>query len=617
MSDIALPLVTTHDHPEETPLIGGNKTAGDVTRDVCAPIERRATPLWWAAFLTSFVLMIVGFVTVAYQMKTGIGTWGLNKTVGWGFDITNFVFWVGIGHAGTLISAILFLLRQRWRTSVNRFAEAMTLFAVMCAAIFPLIHMGRPWLAFWVFPYPNARGSLWVNFRSPLLWDVFAISVYFIVSAVFWYIGLMPDLATLRDRAAGLRKKIFGVLSFGWNGSLRTWTRYEKMYLLLAGLATPLVLSVHSIVSFDFATSVIPGWHATIFPPYFVAGAIFSGMSMVLTLMIIARAVLRLDDYLTLNHVEAMTKLVLVTSAMVALAYLTELFVAFYTGNPYERFVFVNRAFGPFAWAFWTMVICNVAIPQLYWIRRVRRNLVAVFVISILVNVGMWFERFVIIVTSLHRDFLPSSWATYTPTLIEVLTFAGSFGLFFTLFLLFCRFLPMIAMAEVKGVLHRPEDEQVKRAVGELRRSGFSVDDVRTPYAIHGLEKAAGVPPSRIGWACAIGGFTGAGLILLFQSWTSAADWALDVGGKPFNSIPAFIPVTFEVGVLLAAFATVGAFLFRSKLWPGRRVDGSRDGSSDDRFVIVLKAENAGFDRATAERIAAQHDVSVAVSGGE
>jgi len=601
-------------HHADPPITG--KELHDVTRDVCAPIERGATKLWWAAFLASAALMTVGLIAIGYQVMTGIGTWGLNKTVGWAFDITNFVFWVGIGHAGTLISAVLFLLRQKWRTSVNRSAEAMTLFAVMCAAIFPLIHMGRPWLAFWVFPYPNTRGSLWVNFRSPLLWDVFAISVYFTVSAVFWYIGLLPDLATIRDRSTGLRAKIFGALSFGWNGSLRTWTRYEKMYLLLAGLATPLVLSVHSIVSFDFATSVLPGWHATIFPPYFVAGAIFSGMSMVLTLMIIARAVMpALRDYLTLNHIDAMTKLVLVTSGIVGIAYGTELFTAFYSGNPYERAVFVNRALGPFAWGYWTMVLCNVVLPQLYWFKRVRRSIAAVFVLSIFVNVGMWFERFIIIVTSLHRDFLPSSWATYTPTIIEILTFAGTFGLFFTAFLLFCRFLPMIAMAEVKGVLHRREDEQIKHAVADFKRNGYDIVDVHTPYAVHGLEKVAAVPPSRIGWACAAGGLTGAALILLFQSWTSAIDWGVDVGGKPLHSIPAFIPVTFEVGVLLAAAGTVLAFFCRSRLWPGKKTKAI-DRTTDDAFVVVLRAENAGFNRERAEGIAARHDVTLHVEGG-
>jgi Ni/Fe-hydrogenase subunit HybB-like protein len=618
MSDLVLPLAPareqSRDHHEE-PVIQG-KSAADVTRDVCAPIERRPTALWWGAFLASATLMLAGVAAVTYQIRTGIGTWGLNKTVGWAFDITNFVFWVGIGHAGTLISAILFLLRQKWRTSVNRSAEAMTLFAVICAAIFPFIHMGRPWLAFWVFPYPNTRGSLWVNFRSPLLWDVFAISVYFLVSAVFWYIGLLPDFATVRDRSQGVKKTIFSVLSFGWSGSLRTWTRYEKLYLLLAGLATPLVLSVHSIVSFDFATSLLPGWHATIFPPYFVAGAILSGMSMVLTLMIIARVVQKMDAYLTLNHIEAMAKLVLVTSGIVALAYGSEFFVALYSGNPWERYAFLNRAFGPYAWAYWTMVVCNVLVPLLYWSRRVRRNLLAVFVISLLVNVGMWFERFVIIVTSLHRDFLPSSWAMYTPSLIEVITFLGSLGLFLTLFLLFCRFLPMIAMAEVKGVLHRREDGALKRAVRELRNQGFTIADVRTPYAVHGLEEAAGTPPSRLGWACAIGGFSGAALVFFFQSWTSATDWAADVGGKPFQSTPAFIPVTFEVGVLFAMIASVLVFLARARLWPGKRPPAQSAGTSDDRFAVVLEPKDAAFDLMAAKRIAARHDVDVLVAGG-
>ncbi len=447
MSELALPLIT------------GNKTAAQVTEDVSRPMQGRPTLLWWAGLAASLSLLALGVAAVGYQVMTGIGTWGLNKTVGWAFDITNFVFWVGIGHAGTLISAVLFLLRQKWRTSVNRAAEAMTLFAVMCAAIFPLIHMGRPWLAFWVFPYPNQRGSLWVNFRSPLLWDVFAISVYFTISAVFWYIGLIPDLATLRDRASGVRRKIFGIFSLGWNGSARTWVRYETVYLLLAGLATPLVLSVHSIVSFDFATSVIPGWHTTIFPPYFVAGAIFSGMAMVLTLMIVARKTMRLEDYITIRHIDAMTKLVLATSMLVGLAYATELFTAMYSENPYERFAFVNRALGPMGWSYWIMVGCNVVLPQLFWFQRVRRSVAAVFVLSLFVNVGMWFERFVIIVTSLHRDFLPSSWASYVPTPIEIATFAGSFGLFFTCFLVFCRILPVIAIGEVKGVLHSHESE--------------------------------------------------------------------------------------------------------------------------------------------------------------
>ena len=436
------------------PLIAGDKTLACVTSDVCAPLERRPGRLWWAAFLTAFAALAIGTAAVIYQIRVGIGTWGLNSTVGWAFDITNFVFWIGIGHAGTLISAILFLLRQRWRTSVNRAAEAMTLFAVMCAGLFPLIHMGRPWLAYWVLPYPNTRGSLWINFRSPLAWDAFAISTYFIISAVFWYVGLVPDLATIRDRGrSSLGRRVAGLFSLGWNGSARAWHRYELVYLLLAGLATPLVVSVHTIVSWDFATSVIPGWHATIFPPYFVAGAIFSGMAMVLTLMIVARAVLNLQDYITVRHVDAMAKLVILTSGMVGLAYLTEFFTAAYSGNSYETFAFLNRARGPLAWAYWTMVTCNVVVPQLLWFRRVRHNMALVFALSLLVNVGMWFERFVIIVTSLHRDFLPANWSAYAPTVVEVATLVGSFGLFFTLFLLFCRFVPVIAIAEVKGAM--------------------------------------------------------------------------------------------------------------------------------------------------------------------
>jgi molybdopterin-containing oxidoreductase family membrane subunit len=441
-------------HPDSAvPLVAGNKSLARITDDVCAPLEKSATRLWWAAFAASSSLLLLGLIAITYQIATGIGTWGLNRTVGWAFDITNFVFWVGIGHAGTLISAVLFLFRQKWRTAVNRSAEAMTLFAVMCAGLFPLIHMGRPWLAFWMAPYPNSRGSLWVNFRSPLTWDFFAISTYFLVSLVFWYLGLVPDLATVRDRTGpSLRRRLFAFFSLGWNGSTRTWQRYELVYLLLAGLATPLVVSVHSIVSTDFATAMLPGWHATIFPPYFVAGAIFSGMSMVLTLMIVARKVAHLEDYITPLHLDAMGKIVLATSCLVGLAYVTEFFTALYSSNEYEQFAFLNRALGPFAWGYWLMVGCNVVVPQLLWFRAVRGRVPLLFVLTILVNIGMWFERFIIIVTSLHRDFLPSSWADYSPTIIEIATLLGSFGLFFTLFLLFCRFLPMIAVAEIKGV---------------------------------------------------------------------------------------------------------------------------------------------------------------------
>ena len=436
------------------PLILGEKSCADVTDDVCSPLERGPSTLWWAGFIIASGVLALGVVAVAYQVMTGVGVWGLNNTVGWAFDITNFVFWIGIGHAGTLISAILFLFRQKWRTSVNRSAEAMTIFAVICAGIFPILHTGRPWFAFWLIPYPNFRGPLWVNFRSPLVWDLFAISCYFTISAVFWYVGLIPDLATIRDRAkTKFRKAIFGFFSLGWDGSNRTWHRYEKVYLLLAGLATPLVVSVHTIVSWDFATSVIPGWHTTIFPPYFVAGAVFSGFAMVLTLMLIVRKVLHFEEYVTLHHIEQMCKIIIATGGIVGLAYFTELFIAYYSGNEFERFAFINRALGPYGWAYFVMVSCNVLIPQVLWWKKVRRNVTLVFIISIFINVGMWFERFVIIMTSLSRDYLPASWGGFTPTLVDLATLLGSFGLFFTLFLLFARFLPMIAIGEVKAVL--------------------------------------------------------------------------------------------------------------------------------------------------------------------
>jgi molybdopterin-containing oxidoreductase family membrane subunit len=443
-------------------LVEGNKSLAQVTADVCAPLERRAGLLWWGGFLVAFGFLALGTAAVTYQMFTGIGTWGLNRTVGWAFDITNFVFWIGIGHAGTLISAILFLFRQKWRNSVNRSAEAMTLFAVICAGLFPVIHMGRAWLFYWMLPYPNYRGSLWINFRSPLVWDFFAISTYFLISLVFWYLGLVPDLATLRDRVQpGWYRRFLGFFSLGWNGSGRTWHRYESVYLILAGLATPLVVSVHSVVSTDFAASLLPGWHTTIFPPYFVTGAIFSGLAMVLTLMLIARKTMHLEAYITPRHVDAMTKLVLATGSLVGLAYVIEAFTALYSGNSHDYANLVNRMGGRLAWGYWLMVACNVLIPQLFWFRRVRTSLGMVFAISILVNVGMWFERFIIIVTSLQQDFLPTSWAGYAPTLIELATLAGSFGLFFTCFLLFCRFLPAIAIAEVKGILPTRHDATV------------------------------------------------------------------------------------------------------------------------------------------------------------
>ena len=388
--------------------------------------------------------------------------WGLQNPVSWGWAIVNFVWWVGIGHAGTLISAILLLFRQKWRTGVNRAAEAMTIFAVMCAGQFPLIHMGRLWLGFFIFPYPNTRGPLWVNFNSPLLWDVFAISTYFTVSLLFWYTGLVPDFATIRDRAKGIRKTIYNFLSFGWTGSAKHWQRFESLSLVLAGLATPLVLSVHTIVSFDFATSVIPGWHTTIFPPYFVAGAIFSGFAMVQTLMVMTRKILKLEEYITLAHIESMNKVILVTGTIVGVAYLTELFIAWYSGYIYEQFAFYNRVMGPYYWSYIGMMSCNVLSPQIFWWKKLRRNIFVTFVMSIFVNIGMWFERFVIIATTLARDYLPSSWSYYTPTWVEVGLFIGTLGLFFTLYLIFARTAPVVAVAEVKAILKSAGDQYLE-----------------------------------------------------------------------------------------------------------------------------------------------------------
>ncbi len=437
------------------PLVTGGKTVHDVTEDICSRVEEKPTKLWMMAMAVSLALLAVGAYAVYLLLWNGIGMWGLNKTVGWAWDITNFVWWVGIGHAGTLISAILLLFRQRWRMSINRAAEAMTIFAVICAALFPILHTGRPWLAFyWMFPLPNTFGSLWVNFNSPLLWDVFAISTYFSVSLVFWYIGLIPDFASIRDRATNkVSKAIYGALSFGWTGGAKTWSHYETVALVLAGLATPLVLSVHTIVSFDFATSVIPGWHTTIFPPYFVAGAIFSGFAMVLTLLLVTRKVYKLEDYITIEHIEMMNVIIIVTGSIVGIAYITEFFIAWYSQVEAEQYAFINRATGPYWWAYWSMMTCNVISPQLFWFKKIRTNLAATFVISIIVNIGMWFERFVIIVTSLHRDFLPSSWAMFYPTAVDIGTYVFSFGVFFTAFFLFAKFFPVINMAEVKSII--------------------------------------------------------------------------------------------------------------------------------------------------------------------
>jgi Ni/Fe-hydrogenase subunit HybB-like protein len=446
-------------------LITGGKTVRDVSEDISRQVEGKPSRLWWIAFSISLVLLMFGVYCLATVLWEGIGVWGLNKTVGWAWDITNFVWWVGIGHAGTLISAILLLFRQKWRMSINRAAEAMTIFAVICAATFPLVHMGRLWLGlYWVLPLPNTWGSLWANFNSPLLWDVFAITTYFTVSLVFWYIGLIPDFAVIRDRATRMgnttRATIYNALSFGWDGAAKTWMRYESVALILAGLSTPLVLSVHTIVSFDFATSIVPGWHTTIFPPYFVAGAIFSGFAMVLTLLIVTRKVFKLEDYITIYHIELMNIIIIITGSIVGIAYITEFFVAWYGQVPAEYYAFYNRATGPYWWAYWSMMTCNVISPQLFWSKKLRTNIVATFILSIIVNIGMWFERFVIIVTSIHRDYLPSSWSMFYPTIYDVGEYILTFGFFFTAFFLFAKFFPVINMAEVKSIIKSSSEKK-------------------------------------------------------------------------------------------------------------------------------------------------------------
>ncbi|MBU1096333.1 MAG: polysulfide reductase NrfD [Bacteroidetes bacterium] len=441
------------DYTREIPVIEGRPALREIDDLIAKPLETKPDKKYYIALAVTLTMTGIGAIALLLSFYYGTGLWGNNNPVGWGLPIVNFVFWVGIGHAGTLISAILFLLRQRWRNGIARFAEGMTIFAVMTAGIFPLIHVGRPWLAGYLFPYPNQH-SLWVNFTSPLLWDVFAVSTYFTVSFIFWYVGLIPDFATLRDRTSNkIKKLIYSVTSLGWRHSNRHWQHYEMVYLILAGFATPLVLSVHTIVSFDFAVSIMPGWHTTIFPPYFVAGAVFSGFAMVQNVLIFIRKIFNYEHIITLNTLERMNKIILLTGSMVGYAYAMEFFIAWYSGVQPEQFTFINRAFGPYAWAYWIMVSCNVIFPQLFWVKKIRRSIPIMFVIAVLVNVGMWFERFVITVTSLSRDYLPSSWAYYAPTLVDGAILLGSFGFFFTWLLLFTKTLPVVSIAEVKAVV--------------------------------------------------------------------------------------------------------------------------------------------------------------------
>jgi Ni/Fe-hydrogenase subunit HybB-like protein len=438
------------------PLIEGNKTLGQITEEIAAPMEVKTGLWWYFAMAISSAAALFGFYAIYITVNKGIGTWGVNNSVAWGWEIVNFVWWIGIGHAGTAFSIFLLILRQKWRTSINRAAEAMTVFAVMSAALFPALHMGRVWDAFYIFPYPNTRGPLWVNFNSPLFWDFTAITAYLLISASFWYLGMLPDLGSIRDRAVTkIKKAVYGFFSLGWTGSSRQWIRFESLSFILGGIAAVLVVSVHSIVSTDFAVGVEPGWHTTIFPPFFVVGAIFSGFAMVMTLMVLIRKIYKLTDYVTDNHMDAIARILIFISMIMGLAYLTEVFISWYSGNEYDMFTFFNnRITGDYAVQFWGMIICNALIPQLFWFRKIRRNWIGLLSISLIINIGMWLERYNIVVTSLSKDFLPSNWVSYSPTIIDIGVFVGTIGLFATGVLLFMRYIPMMAISELKSVAH-------------------------------------------------------------------------------------------------------------------------------------------------------------------
>ena len=588
-----------------------DKSYHTISEDIARPIEGRASRAWWIAFGITLLATLWGIWAIWVTLRDGIGARGLNKNVGWAWDITNFVWWIGIGHAGTLISAVLLLFRQQWRVAINRSAEAMTIFAVLQASIFPILHLGRPWLLHFNLPIPNQYGSLWDNFNSPLLWDVFAIATYFSVSLVFWWVGLLPDFAMLRDRALKpFQKKIYSLLSFGWSGRAKDWQRMEETMLLLAGIATPLVISVHTIVSFDFATSVVSGWHTTIFPPYFVAGAIFSGFAMVSLLLIILRKVCKLEAYTTLKHIELMNTVMLVAGSIVAVAYLTEFFTAMRSHSEFEQYVFHNRATGAYAWAFWTMIICNIVLPQLLWFKKLRRSITFSVCVALAVCVGMWFERFVIIVTSLHRGYLPSSWTMFSPTWVDIGIFVGTLGFFFLLFLLYARSFPMIAQAEVKGVrgqgtgvreqeslnsylLTLTSPEELLDKIKELKSEGREIQEVYTPFYVHGLAEALGLKRTRLGKATFLYGLIG----LFFGCWltyfTMIKDWPMDIGGKPnatfWQNLPAFVPVIFELVLYFAAHLLVISFFIRSRLYPFKKAENPIKKSSDDKFVIQVR----------------------------
>jgi len=633
--------------PEDETLTANRQTFGSITDKISAIVQSRRLPRFWLiGFAAAFSLTMLLLVSVLWLLTRGVGIWGINIPVAWGFAITNFVWWIGIGHAGTLISAVMLLLKQEWRTSINRFAEAMTLFAVSCAGLYPLLHLGRPEYFYWLIPYPNTMG-VWPQFRSPLMWDFFAVSTYATVSFLFWYIGLIPDLATLRDRATHSFGRIaYGILAMGWRGSAKHWARYKIAYLLLAGLATPLVVSVHTIVSFDFAAGIPAGWHSTIFPPYFVAGAIFSGMAMVLTLAIPLRHFYKLQDFVTESHLDAMAKVMLGTGLIVAYGYLIEHFMAWYSDNAYEQSMIVTRSFGPYAPVFWGILFCNVLAPQSLWFRSMRRSPWRLFVVALVVNVGMWLERFMIVVTSLHHDFLPSSWGMYYPTFWDFATFLGTIGLFFTLFFLFIRFLPMISITEMRelasehvsppmpldvGPAHQPalqagkspdrpaygvmaEFESPDKLIAAARRAreeGYSRMDAYSPFPVDGLAEALDFKCPGVARLVFCGGVFGAIGGYALQYYCAAVAYPLNVGGRPLNSWPAFVPVTFETAVLCAALCAVGGMLLMNGLpqpyHPAFNVPRFAL-ASRDRFFLLIETRDKNFERGKTERFLAAQD---------
>lgn len=627
-------------------LIGPGHSFRSITEKIADMVLTRVTPKsWFGGLVVGLGLLMLFSYAVWNLFVWGVGIWGVNQPAGWGYDITNLVWWIGIGHAGTLISAILFLFRQEWRTAINRFAEAMTLFAVSCALLFPVLHVGRPWLAYWLFPYPNTMG-MWPQFRSPLVWDAFAISTYALVSLMFWFIGLIPDLAAMRDRAENrLARYFYGLLALGWRGAADHWQRYDAAYLLLAALATPLVVSVHSVVSFDFAVGLLPGWHSTVFPPYFVGGAIFSGFAMVLTLLIPLRKIYKLEDFITPYHLDNMAKVMLATGLFVVYGYLTEGFTAWYSGNPAERFWLFNRSFGPYWWAFWMLMFCNVATPQLLWFNRVRANPLLLFCIAIVVNIGMWLERYVIIVVSLHRDFLPSSWGMYGGTFWDRATFIGTLGLFLTLIVIFIRVLPMISIFEMRHLLAETQKHEGHEAhaspplaTGEISldappaprppppatsaplyglmaefddpetllaqarqtyAAGYRKISAYSPFPIEELPAALGLRPSKLPWLVLLGGIAGAVGGFFLQYYAAVIDYPWNIGGRPLNSWPSFIIVTFEMTILVAAgVAALGMILLNRLPQPYHAVFNAPRFrlASQDRFFLCVEANDAKFD---------------------